>query len=253
MFEEERQIRIMNEITERRSMSVAELASLLHVSNSTIRRDLSRMEANGLVKRTHGGAMIVEDMDNSLSYAIRSSHNGELKVQIARCAAEHIRDGETILLTSSSITSLIPRFLTAKNITVITNSLRIAEELQERNSCVLILLGGMYLKNAQTIEGPTTVTQLQTMKYDKAFIGVNGVDLSFGLSTASELEAATKIAAIKQAKESYCLCEHTKFGKTALYKLCSLKSVHCIITDDGLESAKIEEYGAFTRIRIAMI
>lgn len=253
MFEEERQIRIMNEITERRSMSVAELASLLHVSNSTIRRDLSRMEANGLVKRTHGGAMIVEDMDNSLSYTIRSSHNGELKAQIARCAAEHIRDGETILLTSSSITSLIPRFLTAKNITVITNSLRIAEELQERNSCVLILLGGMYLKNAQTIEGPTTVTQLQTMKYDKAFIGVNGIDLSFGLSTASELEAATKIAAIKQAKESYCLCEHTKFGKTALYKLCSLKSVHCIITDDGLESAKIEEYGAFTRIRIAMI
>ncbi len=234
MFEEERQIRIMNELAEHRSMSVAQLAEILHVSGSTVRRDLTRMEAHGLVQRTHGGVMIVEDVNNTLNYTLRSSHNAAQKLQIARCAAKQIRDGETVLLTSSSITSLMPKFLTARNITVITNSLTIGEELRDRSSCVLVLLGGTYLRNAQTIEGPTTVSQLQSMKYDKAFLGVNGVDLEFGLSTASELEAATKIAAIGQAKLTYCLCEHTKFGKTALYKLCPLADIHCIITDQGL-------------------
>ena len=77
------------------------------------------------------------------------------------------------------------------------------------------------------------------------------VDRDFGLSTASELEAATKIAAMAQARESYCLSEHTKFGRTALYKLCPLGGVHCIITDDGLDPALQQEYGALTRLLIA--
>lgn len=251
MFEEERQIRIMNELSEQRTMLVGDLAAILGVSPSTIRRDLSSMEEKGLVKRTHGGAMIVEETDASLSYVVRSSHNVKQKAAIARCAAGQVKDGDVVLLNSSSVTSLMPRFLSAKNITVITNSLDIAQQLKDRGSCVLILLGGMYLKNAQTIEGPSTVNQLQAMKYDKAFIGVNGADLDFGLSTASELEAATKVAAIGQAKESFCLCEHTKFGKTALYKLCPLEAVHCIITDDGLDAALRPGIEARTRLLIA--
>ena len=200
MFEEERQIRIMNELTEHRSMSVADLARILNVSGSTIRRDLTSMEQNGLIRRTHGGAMVVEEVAENLSYDRRSSRDSELKEKIAAAAAGLIRDGETILLNSSSITSLMPRYMTARNLTVITNSIRIAQELKNRESWVLILLGGLYLKNAETIEGPTTVSQIQSMKYDKAFIGVNGVDRDFGLSTASELEAATKIAAMAATK-----------------------------------------------------
>ena len=82
-------------------------------------------------------------------------------------------------------------------------------------------------------------------------IGVNGVDRDFGLSTASELEAATKIAAMAQARESYCLSEHSKFGKTALYKLCPLAAVHCIVTDSGLDPDLRQEYGALTHLLIA--
>lgn len=251
MFEEERQIRIMNELTEHRSMSVADLARILNVSSSTIRRDLTSMEQNGLIRRTHGGAMIVEEVAENLSYDRRSSRDSELKEKIAAAAAGLIRDGETVLLNSSSVVSLMPRYMTARNLTVITNSIRIAQELKNRESCVLILLGGLYLKNAETIEGPTTVSQIQSMKYDKAFIGVNGVDRDFGLSTASELEAATKIAAMAQARESFCLSEHSKFGKTALYKLCPLTAVQGIVTDSGLDPELRQEYGALTRLLIA--
>ncbi len=252
MFEEERQIRIMNELAEHRSLSVAKLAGILHVSSSTVRRDLTRMEAHGLVQRTHGGVMVVENVKDSLSYTQRSSRNATQKLQIARCAAKQIRDGETVLLISSSITSLIPKFLTAQNLTVITNSLTIGEALRDRSSCVLVMLGGTYLRNAQTIEGPTTVRQLQSMKYDKAFLGVNGVDLEFGLSTASELEAATKIAAIAQAKKTYCLCEYTKFGRTALHKLCSLEDISCIITDQGLSQEQRSAFEAVVDMLYAM-
>lgn len=251
MFGEERQIRIMNELSEQRTMQVADLASILGVSLATVRRDLSAMEEKGLIKRTHGGAMIAEETDANLSYAVRSAHHAKLKAPIARCAAAQVKDGDVVLLNSSSITSLMPRYLSAKNITVITNALDIAQQLKDRPGCVLILLGGMYLKNAQSIEGPSTMNQLLTMKYDKAFLGVNGVDLDFGLSTASELEAATKIAAIGQAKESFCLCEHTKFGHTALYKLCPLEDIHCIITDDGLDPSLRPGVEAHTRLLIA--
>lgn len=251
MFEEERQIRIMNELSEHGSMTVAQLAQILQVSGSTIRRDLTGMEHKGLVKRTHGGAMIVEEVANSLSRDVRRARDADLKRKIARYAAGQIEDGDTVLLNSSSITEQMPGFLTARDITVITNSLYIARELSDRESCVLILLGGVYLKNAGTIEGPTTVNQLSGMKYDKVFIGVNGIDLEFGLSTASELEAATKIAALAQAKRSYCLCEHTKFGKTALYKLCALSAIDQVITDDGLSDQLLRDYRALTRVDIA--
>ena len=251
MFEEERQIRIMNEMSEHRSMTVGELAAILRESGSTVRRALTRMEGKGLIRRTHGGAMVVEEVANSLSRNARRAKDGEIKGRIARCAAELVADGETILLNSSSITERMPAFLTAKNITVITNSLYIARELSEREACVLILLGGVYLKKVGTIEGPTTVGQITGMKYDKAFIGVNGIDRQFGLSTASELEAATKIAALAQARQSYCLCEHTKFEKTALYKLCPLENIHCVITDAGLDPELLRAYREHTQIKIA--
>ena len=94
MFEEERQIRIMNELSEQRTMLVGDLAAILGVSPSTVRRDLSSMEEKGLVKRTHGGAMIVEETDASLSYAVRSAHNVKLKAAIARCAAAQVEEGD---------------------------------------------------------------------------------------------------------------------------------------------------------------
>ena len=141
MFEEERQIRIMNELTEHRSMSVADLARILNVSGSTIRRDLTSMEQNGLIRRTHGGAMIVEEVAENLSYDRRSSRDSDLKEKIAAAAAGLIRDGETILLNSSSVTSLMPRYMTARNLTVITNSIRIAQELKTRLCSIDGILG----------------------------------------------------------------------------------------------------------------
>ena len=103
---------------------------------------------------------------------------------------------------------------------------------------------------AEMLEGGEEMS-LITLPSVILVIGVNGVDRDFGLSTASELEAATKIAAMAQARESYCLSEHSKFGKTALYKLCPLAAVQGIVTDSGLDPELRQEYGALTRLLIA--
>lgn len=115
----------------------------------------------------------------------------------------------------------------------------------------MILLGGLYLKNAETIEGPTTVSQIQSMKYDKAFIGVNGVDRDFGLSTASELEAATKIAAMAQAGRAI-VCRSTASSEKQRCTSC-VPWRQCTALSQTADWTRIsgQEYGALTRLLIA--
>lgn len=251
MFEEERQIQILNQLNKKSSMSVRQLSDILHVSPSTIRRDLTYMEKKGLIKRTHGGAMIMQSLSESLNYNSKKSSHYELKLKIAELAAQQIKDGDIVSLNSSTITSLMPQFITARNITIITNSLNIAQSLKNKEACELILLGGIYLNQAETIEGPMTVNQILTMKYNKSFIGANGIDIDFGFSSASELESASKMATIKQSTQTFFVCEHAKFDRSSLHKICSLNDANFLITDCHANPDTIEKYSKFISILIA--
>ncbi|MEG1475631.1 MAG: DeoR/GlpR family DNA-binding transcription regulator [Longicatena sp.] len=251
MYEEERKIKILNQLNYETSVSVQELSNLLNVSSSTIRRDLTNMEKNGVIKRTHGGAMVVKDVADNLNYDSKKIKNYDLKIKIAQLAAKQIDDGDIISLNSSTITSLMPQFITAKNFTIITNSLNIATSLKTNEQCNLILLGGLYMKTAETIEGPMTVSQIKTMRYSKSFFGANGIDPTFGFSSASELESASKIATINQSTTSYFLCENTKFNRTSLHKICDLNKVTYLITDDEAKKEDIELYSTYLPILVA--
>ena len=251
MFDKERHIQIINSLYKNHSISVNDIADKLHVSPSTIRRDLKELEKNGLVERTHGGAIIAQEVENNLNYNTKKTKNYDLKLKIAKMAAEEIKDGDIVLLNSSTITSLMPQFIKARNITVITNSINIIQNLKEKESCDVIVLGGIFLSNAETVEGPTTVNQILTMTYDKMFVGANGIDTNFGFSTASELESASKIAGINQSTETYFLCEHTKFNRCALYKICPLSSATYLITDNEVDQKIIDEYSKHLNIKIA--
>lgn len=251
MFEEERQIQIINSLYKNRTISVKEISKTLHVSPSTIRRDLKMLESKGLINRTHGGAMITEEVENNLNYSYKKTKNIELKLKIAKLAAQQIEDGDIISLNSSTITSLMPQFITAKDITIITNSINIIQSLKDKKSCNIIVLGGIYLNNAETIEGPTTVNQISSMKYNKSFIGANGIDINFGFSSASELESASKIATINQSSKTFFLCESTKFNRCALYKICSLNQAYALITDSSIDKNIYEDFSKHINIKIA--
>ena len=175
MNHKERQLQILNLLNEEKEVSVEDLAKKFNVSASTIRRELNSMNKLGLIIRTHGGALVqVNKNDEILDHTKRKFHNYHEKMEIAKKAASYIKDNEFVFLHSSSITDLMPPFLTAKNITVATNSLNIAKSLTEADDCQLLLIGGLYYKYAEAIEGTMTVEQIHSMHFQKAFLGANG-------------------------------------------------------------------------------
>lgn len=251
MFEEERKIQILNILDRDKSQTIAHLSAYFHVSPSTVRRDLTSMEEAGLIKRTHGGAILVERLKEDLNFAQKKTKNYDLKHAIGKRAAQLVRDGEVIAINSSTITTLMAEHLTAKNLTVVTNSLNILNILREQSHYQIIVLGGIYMANAQTIEGPTTTDQIKQLNFNKTFLGANGVDLEFGISSASELEAKSKIAMIHQSKEIYFLCEHKKFDRSSLFKISDLKDATGVITDSRIDPEVLGRYSGYTDVIVA--
>ena len=136
MKQKERQLKILNLLDEEKEVSVEDLAQKFNVSASTIRRELNNMNQLGLIIRTHGGALVqVNKNDEILDHTKRRFHNYHEKMEIAKKAASYIRDDDFVFLHSSSITDLMPPFLTSKNITVATNSLNIARSLSSSDDC----------------------------------------------------------------------------------------------------------------------
>lgn len=248
---EERKINILNKLNHDHITSVQDLSKLLNVSPATIRRDLATMEKSGLLSRTHGGAILNEEIADSLNYDQKRTKNYDLKIKIARFAAQMIQDGDVVSINSSTITSLMPQFIEAKNIIIVTNSINVAQGLKYHEDCNLILLGGTYMRKPESIEGATTVAQIKTMRFNKAFLGANGIDLSFGFSTASELEMSSKVAIIEQTKDVFFVCEHTKFDHCSVHHICDLSKVKALITDDQINIEKKKKYDTSIQIYMA--
>lgn len=242
MFEEERKIHILNKLNEQKSATIDELSKIFKVSASTIRRDLSSMENSGLVKRTHGGVILVDTVKSNLSYSDKATKNYDLKLAIAKKAASLIQDNQIIALNTSTITTLLAGNLKAKNLTVVTNSLSVLNVLKDRSDYKLIALGGVFMPSSQSYEGPTTISQINSLHFDTVFYGVNGIDLEFGISSTSEIDASGKLAMIKRSNNNYVLCENLKFDKCSLFKISNLDYCTGIITDELIDSDTVKKY-----------
>lgn len=252
MKRKERQLQILNLLNEEKEVSVEELAEKFDVSASTIRRELNNMNQLGLIIRTHGGALAqVNKNDEILDHTKRKFHNYHEKKEIAKKAASYVKDNEFVFLHSSSITDLMPPFLTARNITVATNSLNIAKSLADADDCQLIVVGGLYYKFAEAVEGMMTVEQIQSMHFKKAFLGANGVDLQMGFSTITEYELGSKIATVASSDETFFLCEHQKFDRKSAFQIVDFKLVNHIITDSKLSDHLYNKYRAACHIIVA--
>lgn len=248
---EERKINILNNLSNDHVTTVQDLSNLLNVSPATIRRDLILMEKSGLLKRTHGGAILNKDVSDNLNYGMKKTKNYDLKIMIAKKAAEMIDDGDIICINSSTITDLMPQFIVAKNITVVTNSLNIAFAMKSYSYCNLIVLGGTYMRQPESVEGITTVNQIKSMRFKKAFLGANGIDIEFGFSTVSELEQASKIATIQQSEKTFFVCEHTKFNRCSLHKICDISKNITLITDCDVDEVIVDKYAQSINIIIS--
>lgn len=251
MFTEERRQLISEMLSKQSRIKVNEISELLNVSESTIRRDLKEMEEMGLLSRTHGGAVSFSVTNFEPSFNEKETSNLEEKYSIGKAAAEMIKDGDTVVIDSGTTTLELARNITAKNISVITNSIDIASVLCQKENVEVILTGGSLRPNTRAMVGQIAENVIKNFRVDKAFIGANGISAEAGLTTPNYTEAQTKKAMIDIANKVIIVIDSSKFNKVNLAVISPVSEITTIITDSAADRkvlAEFEELGIELKI-----
>ena len=236
--------KIMRALLRAGDISVDDLVTQVGTSAPSIRRDLTRLEARGLVRRTHGGVTLVEPLlyepfRHDTSFQARELRCADEKRRIGLAAAELIREKETVGLTAGTTTTQIGRSLRhRRGISVITNALNIGMELSNQPAIKTTLTGGV-LAWAWTfaMAGQEALNFLESVYFDKVFIGVTGFDIERGATTLEREEATVSRAMIQHAKQVIVVADSSKVGQTSPALICQTAAVHTLITDTGLPDA----------------
>ncbi len=234
MFSDERKKIILERLATHNRLTVGEIARELDASESTVRRDLQDLEELGMLKRTHGGAVTLEVTSFEPSLLEKDITFPDEKRKIAELACTLIQPEETILLDAGTTTLEVARVLPRYRLTVVTNSLQIAQELSSRETIELVLIGGEYRRRTGACVGLVAEQSLQRLRVDRTFLGTNAVDLTFGVSTPNAAECSTKAAMVAAAREVVLVADHSKLDQVSMYQICPLARLSVIITDQSL-------------------
>lgn len=231
MFAVERQKRILELLEENGAVWVSKLAEELDVTEETVRRDLEKLEAAESLVRTHGGAVPVAENNQELSLDKRKKLNTESKALLAKEAVKHIVSGDTVFLDASTTTYYIAKEIkNLKNITVVTNSLRVVNELAGHKDIKVICVGGMAGANQSVVGGMAENNIRQNYFANKLFFSSRGINNS-GILDSNEQECFIKVNMIKNSNKIYYVCDKSKFGKIGFVKLADFSEIDCIITE----------------------
>jgi DeoR family transcriptional regulator of aga operon len=242
---EERRQQILHALREQDSVRVQRLAQRLGVTAVTIRLDLRALAEAGLVLRQHGGARLAQSAPPEAPLAEKRLQHRERKQRIAACAAALIAPGDKLILDAGSSTLHLARLLPARGtLTVFTNSLPIAAELAHTGGIDLIVSGGVLRHASQSLQGRQAEASLDGYVFDKLFLGADGIDPAFGLSTHDAADASLNARMAACARRVIVLADTSKFGRICLNRICTLKQVDTIITDASLAPALHEQLAA---------
>jgi DeoR family fructose operon transcriptional repressor len=237
MSYQNRKQKLLKIVEQHGEVEVKELAQKLETSEITIRRDLALMAADGLIFRTHGGAMKMSLASIPVSFQQKTSTNIEQKDYICRLAAQEILDNDIIFMDCGSTVFRLCQFIKNKRIKVITNSLPVVYELLNTEVSIN-LIGGELDENRQAIHGKIAVEHIERYKVDKAFLGVDGISIENGLSAASEKEAEITTAMAANAQSTYLLCDSSKLGKDKYLKFAPLTIIDVLVTNQATDLLK---------------
>ncbi len=214
---------------------VPELARRFDTSQVTIRKDLEVLHNLRQLHRTHGGALPAGDraLDDPSLREKEQLHREE-KLRIAEAAARRVSSGQVIILDSGTTTTAIARALrTVRDLTIVTNAVNIAAELAG-TSIEVILTGGTLRKNSFSLVGPMAEDALRHLSADLLFLGVDGFDVNYGLTTPNLLESKVNRVMVEVAKRTIAVCDATKFGRRSLSLIVPTSSIQEMITDRGI-------------------
>lgn len=233
MFQIERQNKILEYINNSQKANTNELADYFKVSKVTVRRDIDALAAQGLIVKTHGGALsITKSLHREIPYAFKVEHNQSAKKQIGAAAAKYIEDGDIIILDSGSTTLEIAKNIVQKNVTVVTDDIKIAMELANKNNVTVIVSGGTLTDPVYTLTGNNATEFFSRLHVNKTFLGCDAVDLDFGISNRTYSEVDIKSAMIQAADEIIMVTDRSKLDRKVFCQLCDISALDKLIIDE---------------------
>lgn len=243
---------ILEKLHAEKYVDVLELCKLFDVSAVTIRKDLNFLEQKGLLFRTHGGASLENAYINDRPVNEKEKLFIDEKRRIAEAAAAMIIDQDSIILASGTTVQALSKSIAAQSdLQVITASLNVAMELINHKDVNVLQLGGYVRHGSSSVVGDYAEYILDNVSCSKLFLGVDGIDLDFGLTTANLEEAMLNKKMIKTVQKTIVLADSSKFGRKGFGKICGLDQVNEIITDTGISAntvKRLQEMGVTVTI-----
>ncbi|WP_433894024.1 DeoR/GlpR family DNA-binding transcription regulator [Streptomyces sp. CA-111067] len=245
LLAEQRRALILDEVRRRGGVRVNELTRRLNVSDMTVRRDLDALARQGVVEKVHGGAVpVVEASSHEPGFEAKSGLELGAKEAIARAAAELVPPGSAIALAGGTTAfALAHHLLEVPDLTVVTNSVRVADVFQSGQrrptaghgeaSATVVITGGVRTPS-ETLVGPVADRAIQSLHFDLLFLGVHGISVEAGLSTPNLAEAETNRQFVRSARRVVVIADHTKWGTVGLSSFASLEDVDTLVTDAGI-------------------
>ena len=228
----ERRNIILERLNDEGKIIVAPLAKEFNVTEETIRRDIEKLENEGLATKTYGGAVSTSQKNKDLPYTIRKQSNVNLKVKIAQKVAEMINDGDQIMLDASSTSLCVAKQIkNLNNITLITNSVEILLELADKTGWTILSTGGSLREGAYSLSGSSAEKMIRDHHVDLAVCSAKGIDMGMGISESNEKDAEMKKAIFNAANKRIIAIDSTKFSKISFIKVCDVKDVNVVVTD----------------------
>ncbi len=226
-----RSLQIVELINDQRSATVEEIAEAFNVSVETIRRDLKKLDESGALKRVHGGAISVQEIDEGLSFHARSKDYIEEKELLVSKALDYIKEKMVIGLDASSSSWCLAREIPNISCTIITNSLQNVIALEGKSNINVICTGGSYSDKYSSFYGPLAVETLANMSLDVCFFSCVGFDHESGVWDSNEYNYQIKRSFIDISQKVILIADKSKYKKRSLLKICDSESVDVVVTD----------------------
>jgi DeoR/GlpR family transcriptional regulator of sugar metabolism len=229
---EERKSTILAELNKEEKVYVRELASQLQVSDETIRRDLDRLEKEGILKKMYGGAIKTKTQIRELPFDEKTTIHKKEKQSICKAAANLVEDGDVIMIGNGTTPlEIVPHLANKTNVTLITHSIPVMLLAIEYFKGRVIFTGGEFRRSQKYTSGPLSERMLEMLKANKAFISAGGISLTNGITDYDISGSSVSRKMIERSDEVIVLGDHTKFGQTTFAQMCTLSEISMIITD----------------------
>lgn len=243
MLAAERRNLILEKLQDEKRVVVSELSELFKVSEETIRRDLDKLDKEGLASKSYGGAVLVENNNTDMPFNVRKKKNMQGKRIMAEIISTLIADGDHIIVDpSTTAVSIVKAIRDKKRLTIVTNSIEVLVELADATGWDVISTGGTLRENYLALVGPRALEGINSFNADKVILSCKGIDMEKGITDANEMFSQVKKAMLHSAKQKILAADSTKFEQVAFSQICEVTDIDMVVTDIRPSEAWMEYF-----------